>query len=52
MINKTNFEIYLEEQLKDKKIAERFKKSSEEWDEAVQSDFLSKEPAESQKEDL
>ena len=36
MKQKTNFDLYLEEQLKDKEFAERFRKAGEAWDVAIQ----------------
>ncbi len=36
MKNKTNFDRYLEEQLKDPEFAERFQKAGEAWDVALQ----------------
>lgn len=33
---KTNFDLYLEQQLKDKEFAERFRKAGEAWDVAIQ----------------
>ena len=36
MRQKTNFDLYLEEQLKDKEFAERFRKAGEAWDVALQ----------------
>jgi len=47
---KTNFDIYLEEQLKDKDFAARFKKAGEAWDIAIQLAALRKEIGLSQKE--
>ena len=35
-MKKTNFDIYLEEQLKDPDFAERFEKAGEGWDVAIQ----------------
>ena len=35
MKQKTNFDFYLEEQLKDRDFAERFKKAGEAWDVAI-----------------
>jgi transcriptional regulator with XRE-family HTH domain len=35
-MNKTNFDVYLEEQLKDPAFAERFEKAGEAWDVALQ----------------
>jgi ribosome-binding protein aMBF1 (putative translation factor) len=35
-MRKTNFDLYLEEQLKDPVFAERFEKASEAWDVALQ----------------
>ena len=50
MRQKTNFDRYLEEQLKDEVFAERFKKAGEAWDIAVQLSALRKEAGLSQKE--
>ena len=50
MKQKTNFDIYLEEQLKDKEFADRFKKAGEAWDIAIQLSSLRKEVGLSQKE--
>jgi transcriptional regulator with XRE-family HTH domain len=50
MRQKTNFDIYLEEQLKDRVFAERFKKAGEAWDIAIQLSSLRKEAGLSQKE--
>ena len=36
MKKKTNFDLYLEEQLKEKDFAERFRKAGEAWDVAIQ----------------
>jgi hypothetical protein len=36
MKRRTNFDIYLEEQLKDEDLAARFKKAGEAWDVALQ----------------
>jgi transcriptional regulator with XRE-family HTH domain len=36
MKQKTDFDLYLEEQLKDKEFAKRFKKAGEAWDVAIQ----------------
>lgn len=36
MKQKTNFDLYLEEQLKDKEFAERFRKAGEAWDVSIQ----------------
>jgi len=47
---KTNFDIFLEEQLKDPDFAERFKKAGQAWDVAVQLAALRKEAGLSQKE--
>jgi hypothetical protein len=43
MKRQTNFDIYLEEQLKDKDFAARFKKAGEAWDVALQLAALRKE---------
>jgi len=50
MKQKTNFDRYLEEQLKDEAFAERFKKAGEAWDVAVQLSALRREAGLSQKE--
>ena len=50
MNRKTNFDKYLQEQLKDKAFAERFKKAGEAWDVALQIAALRKESGLSQKE--
>jgi transcriptional regulator with XRE-family HTH domain len=50
MKQKTNFDRYLEEQLKDKVFAERFKKAGEAWDIAIQLSALRNEAGLSQKE--
>jgi DNA-binding XRE family transcriptional regulator len=50
MKRKTNFDRYLEEQLKDQGFAERFKKAGEAWDVAVGLAALRKESGLSQKE--
>jgi len=50
MNRKTNFDKYLQEQLKDKVFAERFKKAGEAWDVALQIAALRKESGLSQKE--
>jgi len=47
---KTNFDAYLEEQLKDKGFAERFKKAGEAWDVAVRLACLREKTGLSQKE--
>jgi transcriptional regulator with XRE-family HTH domain len=47
---KTNFDLYLEEQLKDKGFAERFKKAGEAWDVAVRLASLREKTGLSQKE--
>ena len=49
MKKKTNFDKYLEEQLKDKNFADRFKKAGEAWDVAMQLAALRKESGLSQK---
>jgi hypothetical protein len=36
MMKKTNFDLHLEQQLRDPKFAERFKRASEAWDVALQ----------------
>jgi hypothetical protein len=43
MKQQTNFDVYLEEQLKDEDFAERFKKAGEAWDVALQLAALRKE---------
>ncbi len=50
MKRKTNFDRYLEEQLKDPGFAERFKKAGEAWDVALELATLRKESGLSQKE--
>lgn len=50
MKRKTNFDKYLEEQLKDKDFAERFKKAGDAWDIALQIASLRRESGLSQKE--
>ena len=50
MNRKTNFDRYLEEQLKDQGFAESFKKAGEAWDVAVELAALRKESGLSQKE--
>jgi DNA-binding XRE family transcriptional regulator len=50
MKRRTNFDIYLEEQLKDEDFAARFKKDGEAWDVALQLAALRKESGFSQKE--
>jgi len=50
MKRKTNFDRYLEEQLKDEGFAERFKKAGEAWDVALELAALRKESGLSQKE--
>ena len=50
MKQRTNFDAYLEEQLKDANFAARFKKAGEAWDVAVQLAALRKEAGLSQKE--
>ena len=47
---KTNFDAYLEEQLKDKGFAERFKKAGEAWDVAIRLASLREKTGLSQKE--
>lgn len=42
MKRRTNFDLYLEEQLKDPDFAERFKKAGESWDAALQIGSLRK----------
>ncbi len=50
MKRKTNFDRYLEEQLKDKDFAERFRRAGEAWDVALKLSALRKESGLSQKE--
>jgi transcriptional regulator with XRE-family HTH domain len=50
MMKKTNFDLYLEEQLRDKDFAKRFRKAGEAWDVAVQLSSLRKKSGLSQKE--
>jgi predicted transcriptional regulator len=50
MKKKTNFDLYLEEQLRDKDFAERFKKVGEAWDIAIQLASLRKKAGLSQRE--
>ena len=50
MKRRTNFDRYLEEQLKDKDFAARFKKAGEAWDVALQIAALREESGLSQKE--
>ncbi len=50
MKKKTNFDLYLEEQLKDKAFSERFRKAGEAWDVAIQLASLRKKAGFSQKE--
>ncbi len=50
MKRRTNFDIYLEEQLKDPDFADRFKRAGEAWDIALQITALRKESGLSQKE--
>lgn len=50
MKRKTNFDRYLEEQLKDQDFAERFKKAGEAWDIALELAALRKKSGLSQKE--
>jgi DNA-binding XRE family transcriptional regulator len=50
MKRKTNFDRYLEEQLKDKDFAARFRKAGEAWDVALKLSALRKESGLSQKE--
>lgn len=50
MKRKTNFDRYLEDQLKDKDFAARFKKAGEAWNVAIQLAALRKEAGLSQKE--
>jgi len=50
MKRKTNFDKYLEEQLKDRDFAERFKNAGEAWDVAIKLAALRKESGLSQKE--
>lgn len=48
-MKKTNFDAYLDEQLKDKDFAERFRRAGEAWDVALQLAALRKEAGLSQK---
>ncbi len=48
-MSKTNFDVYLEEQLKDKAFAERFERAGEAWDVAIQIAALRKKAGLSQK---
>jgi transcriptional regulator with XRE-family HTH domain len=50
MKQKTNFDVYLEEQLKDKGFAKRFRKAGEAWDVAIQLAQLRRRTGLSQKE--
>lgn len=50
MEKKTNFDVYLEEQLKDPSFAKRFKEAGEAWDVALQITSLRKQSGLSQKE--
>jgi transcriptional regulator with XRE-family HTH domain len=50
MKRKTNFDLYLEEQLKDRDFAERFKMAGEAWDVAIKLASLRKASGLSQKE--
>jgi len=50
MKQKTNFDVYLEEQLKDKEFAKRFRKAGEAWDVAIQLAQLRRKTGLSQKE--
>jgi len=50
MKRKTNFDRYIEEQLRDKDFAERFRKAGEAWDVALRLSALRKESGLSQKE--
>lgn len=50
MRRKTNFDLYLEEQLKDEDFADRFKRAGEAWDVALKLAALRKESGLSQKE--
>jgi transcriptional regulator with XRE-family HTH domain len=49
-MNKTNFDLYLDEQLKDPDFAERFKRAGEAWDVAMQLAALREKAGLSQKE--
>jgi ribosome-binding protein aMBF1 (putative translation factor) len=49
-VKKTNFDIYLDEQLKDPAFADRFKRAGEAWDVAVQLAALRERAGLSQKE--
>jgi transcriptional regulator with XRE-family HTH domain len=50
MANRTNFDLYLEEQLKDPVFAERFERAGEAWDVALQLTALREKAGLSQKE--
>jgi transcriptional regulator with XRE-family HTH domain len=50
MKQKTNFDVYLEEQLRDKEFAKRFRKAGEAWDVAIQLARLRRKTGLSQKE--
>ena len=50
MKRRTNFDVYLEEQLKDKDFAARFKRAGDAWDVALQLAALRKDSGLSQKE--
>jgi len=50
MKGRTNFDLYLEDQLKDADFAERFKKAGEAWEVAIKLAALRKEAGLSQKE--
>jgi DNA-binding XRE family transcriptional regulator len=49
-MNKTNFDLYLEEQMRDPAFAERFEKAGEAWDVALQIAALREQAGLSQKE--
>jgi len=49
-MKKTNFDLYLDEQLKDRDFAERFKRAVEAWDVAIQLAALREQAGLSQKE--
>jgi hypothetical protein len=44
-MKKTNFDVFLEEQLRDPDFAERFKRAGEAWDVALQIAALRQQPA-------
>ncbi len=49
-MNKTNFDLFLEEQLRDPEFAERFKQAGEAWDVSLQISSLRQQAGLSQKE--